>query len=125
MVQIGLSQIMDYLLILALTVSGTNIFAGTANNCSGGGVYLSTNNGTNWTQEYDGLPDSYPNIHAITTTGTNIFAGTNGAGVWMRPLSELVGVTKETTELPQEFTLSQNYPNPFNPTTTITPGYNC
>ena len=38
---------------------------------------------------------------------------------WKRPLSELVGVSKEVNDLPKDFTLSQNYPNPFNPNTVI------
>jgi hypothetical protein len=31
----------------------------------------------------------------------------------------MVGIVKNTSELPKEFNLEQNYPNPFNPTTTI------
>ena len=55
----------------------------------------------------------------MAVSGTNIFAGTNGSGIWIRPLSELVGVSKEVNVLPQDYTLFQNYPNPFNPSTTI------
>jgi hypothetical protein len=50
---------------------------------------------------------------------TNLFAGTNGAGVWIRPLSEFTDVTKDVTDLHKDFALSQNYPNPFNPSTVI------
>ena len=42
------------LTFIALAVSGTNLFAGTY----GGGVFLSTNNGTNWTAVNNGLTNS-------------------------------------------------------------------
>ncbi len=60
-----------------LTVSGTNIFAGT----DGAGIYLSTNNGTTWTQIDSGLTDTY--VNAIVVSGTNLFAGTNSGGVFL------------------------------------------
>jgi hypothetical protein len=99
---------------ISLTVSGNNVFA-----CIDSGVFLSTNNGTSWTKVNDGLTPNAIAIKSLTIIGTNIFAGTVGAGVWMRPLSELTGVANEVKTLPQEFTLSQNYPNPFNPSTVI------
>ncbi len=58
--------------IRALTISGTNLFTGTL----GGGVFLSTNNGTNWTQVSSGLTNTY--VNAITFSGTNLFASTEG-----------------------------------------------
>lgn len=70
-----------------LAVSGTNLFAGIL----GGGVYLSTNNGTSWTAVNNGLNASY--IRAFAVSGTNMFAGTNGSGVWRRPLSEMIATT--------------------------------
>jgi hypothetical protein len=79
-------------------------------------VFLSTNNGGNWTQINDGL--TY-NVNSLVVNGTNIFAGTFAGGVWRRPLSELTGVSNEVKVLPQEYTLFQNYPNPFNPSTAI------
>lgn len=88
-------------------IAGTNV----------GGVYLSTNNGTNWTSVNNGLTNY--NIYTLAVSGTNLFAGTYGAGVWIRPLAELTDVTTEVNNLPREFTLSQNYPNPFNPVTAI------
>jgi len=69
-----------------LLVSGDNIFAGTW----GGGVFLSTNNGTSWTAVDFGLSDL--NVQCLAMSGGNIFAGTYGSGVWRRPLSEMVGV---------------------------------
>jgi hypothetical protein len=66
-----------------LAANGSNIFAGT-----GTGVYLSTNNGNNWTAVNNGLTDTY--ISSLGITGNNIFAGTfsgiflstNNGGLW-------------------------------------------
>jgi len=54
----------------ALAVNGNNIFAGTYN--PGNGVYLSTDNGTNWTQ----TSLNNQNIFSLAVNGNNIFAGT-------------------------------------------------
>jgi hypothetical protein len=146
--------------VLALAVSGTNLFAGTG----WGGIFLSTNNGTSWTPVNDGLPRnkenhtdyvyvqslvtsgrnlfagtgygvfvsdfhgtswtavgmSFTSVSALAVSGTNLFAGTYGAGIWRRPLSEMVtSAERLSANLPTHFTLDQNYPNPFNPTTVI------
>jgi hypothetical protein len=98
--------------IYSFAISGTNIFAGT-----GSGVFLSMNFGTNWIQLNNRLTNTY--IVCLAVSGTDIFAGTDGAGVWKRPLSELVGFSKEINDLPQKYNLYQNYPNPFNPVTVI------
>jgi hypothetical protein len=115
--------------VLALAVYGTSLFAGTRN-----GVFLLTDNSESWTSVNEGLlkdrEDStkYSFVYALGVSDKYLFAapgnfmmdcGTAGTGLWRRPLSELVGVTKEGSDLPLEFTLSQNYPNPFNPSTTI------
>ena len=60
--------------IQCFAVSGTNLFAGTG----GGGVFLSTNNGTSWTQ----TGYTNPFVNALTVSGTNLFAGT-GVGVFL------------------------------------------
>ena len=60
-----------------------NIFAGT----NSGGIFLSTNNGTNWVPVNTGLTNF--NIHALTISGSNLFAGTEDA-VWKRSLSEMI-----------------------------------
>jgi len=63
--------------VLALASSGTNIFAGTGN----GGVFLSTDNGTSWTEKNNGLTNT--NIESLAINGTNIFAGTHSGGVFL------------------------------------------
>ena len=99
--------------VKALAVSGTNLFAG-----SWHGVFLSTDNGTSWTAVNSGLTDTH--VYALAISGTNLFAGTVGAGVWRRPLSEMItGVSLLSIASPKRFTLEQNYPNPFNPGTII------
>ncbi len=52
---------------------GTNVFAGT-----GGGVFLSTNSGANWTPVTSGLTKS---VYALLVSGTNLLAGTQ-SGVY-------------------------------------------
>ncbi|MCX6230806.1 MAG: T9SS type A sorting domain-containing protein [Bacteroidetes bacterium] len=56
----------------ALAINGNNIFAGTDE----GGVFLSTNNGTNWSAVNTGLTNNL--IYSLAISGSNIFAGTNG-----------------------------------------------
>ena len=68
---------MGYYEISAFANIGTNLFAGTAN----AGVFLSTNNGSNWTKVNTGV--SPIRISALTTSGNNIFAGTEGGGVFL------------------------------------------
>jgi hypothetical protein len=59
--------------VYALTVNGNHLFAGTE-----GGVYRSTDNGSNWTQA--GLTQNH--INALTVIGDQVFAGT-GSGVFL------------------------------------------
>jgi hypothetical protein len=59
----------------SLAVSGNNIYAGTMNN----GVYLSTNNGTSWSQT--SLNNQY--IYSLAVNGSNVYAGTYGNGVFL------------------------------------------
>jgi hypothetical protein len=112
------SALTNYKSVYSLAVNGTDQFAGTNQ-----GVYLSTNSGASWTAVNSGLTSDTVYSLALSPNGaggTNLFAGT-GAGVWRRPLSEMI-----TTSIPQspkgiskQYTLAQNYPNPFNPTTII------
>jgi photosystem II stability/assembly factor-like uncharacterized protein len=106
--------------IMSFAVSGINIFAATLDSYGTlGGVVLSTDNGTSWTHVDSGLPtDKWVSSSAVV--GTNLFSGTSGAGVWNRPLSEMItSAGPVTIGLAGNFVLSQNYPNPFNPVTQI------
>ncbi len=62
--------------VTALTSIGGFLFAGTSQG-SVGGVYISSDNGNNWTLS---LNDAW--ITSILTVGSNIFAGSVGNGVW-------------------------------------------
>ena len=63
---------------MLLAVSGNNLFAGTLY----GGVFLSTNNGTNWTVVNNGLTST--KILALAVCDSNLFAGTDGGdGIYL------------------------------------------
>ena len=60
----------------AFTTYGTNVFAGTW----AGGVYLSTDYGSSWTEVNNGLSNLI--IRSLTVSGSNVFAGSDGGGVY-------------------------------------------
>jgi photosystem II stability/assembly factor-like uncharacterized protein len=62
--------------ISTLSAIGTNLFAGTST-----GMYLSTDNGTSWTQVNTGLTNL--NVRSAIVSGSNLFVGTNGGGVYL------------------------------------------
>jgi hypothetical protein len=74
--------------ILTLVASGGKIFAGTSRyQCGtfnmytcGGGVFISSNNGTNWTTSTNPWSAT---INSLAISGDNIFAGPNGSGVFL------------------------------------------
>jgi hypothetical protein len=59
-----------------ITVSGTNIYLAGVN-----GIYISTDNGTNWTQPNSTFTSS--SIWCVETSGTYLIAGTNGDGAYI------------------------------------------
>lgn len=61
----------------SFAVLGTNLFAG----ISRGGVFLSTNNGSLWTEVNSGLTAT--DVQSLAVSGTNLFAGTLGGGVFL------------------------------------------
>ena len=106
--------------ILSFVFSDNNLFAGTWQ----GGVYVLEENATRWTAINTGLMYSMTQpssvVHGLAIAGTHLYAGTRGAGVWQRPLSEIITSAGSISgELSMTFSLEQNYPNPFNPNTTI------
>jgi photosystem II stability/assembly factor-like uncharacterized protein len=61
----------------SLAVRGSDLFAGSWLN---GGVYRSTDNGTNWSEVDTGLTNK--KILSIAVSGTMLFVGTDGGGVF-------------------------------------------
>jgi photosystem II stability/assembly factor-like uncharacterized protein len=63
--------------VFAIAASGSNVIAGTS-----GGLYLTVNKGTNWTEISDGLPAN-AFVEALATSGSqDVFAGTYDGGVF-------------------------------------------
>ena len=95
-------------------MTDTSLFAGS----SGGGVFLSTNNGASWKAIDSGLTGA--SVYAIAICDGNLFLGTDGGGVYRRwPGNIFTGINTSWVEPVAVFKLRQNYPNPFNPSTTI------
>lgn len=92
----------------ALLINGAKLFVG----ATGGQVYLSTDNGITWSAVNTGLPPS--SVLSFVVSGTNIYAGTESSGIWKRPLSELVGIEENNSNI--NFAI---YPNPNNGMFTI------
>jgi hypothetical protein len=55
--------------VFCFVVSDTTVYAGT----SGAGVFLTTNNGANWTEINSGLTNN--SVQTLAVSGTNLFAG--------------------------------------------------
>lgn len=85
----------------------------------GGGIYMSSDFGDSWILINDSMPEDYT-VSAFTSSGDYLLAGTEGAGIWQRPLSQIITDMKdEESSNPLYYVLYQNYPNPFNPVTKI------
>jgi hypothetical protein len=82
----------------------SNLFANTAND-----LFLSTDRGTTWTAVDSGLGGLV--LTTLAVSGQDLFVGTNGAGVWRRPLSEMIG-SSGVTEAPHQASAITIYPNP-------------
>jgi|GEM_PF-2489141 len=81
--------------INCFAVSGENLFAGTYK-----GVFLSTNNGTSWTEVSSGLTNI--SVLSLAVSGTDLFVFT-GSGVFVRPLLELITSGEQSsTQLPEK-----------------------
>jgi hypothetical protein len=85
---------LDSISVIAFAINGNNIFAGSD---YGNGVYLSTNNGTNWTPVSNGFPLwyafgtwIYPSINCMAIKGDTLFAGTTA------PSTDMPGVYLST-----------------------------
>jgi len=78
--------------LTCFAVSGTNLFVG------GGGVFLSTNGGANWSKTDSGL--TAMGIHACAASDSNLLAGTTFNGV-LRSTNNGKSWTDVNTGLPQ------------------------
>jgi hypothetical protein len=61
----------------SLVVTGTNLFAGILD----GGVFLSSNNGTNWIAVNTGM--TFDSVISLSVSSTSLFAGTYGNGAYL------------------------------------------
>ena len=84
------------------------------------GVFSSTNDGTNWIQENNGLANVSVGDLDFRSSDTTMYAATHGRGMFSTSLANSItsalGVNKP---VPENFKIFQNYPNPFNPSTSI------
>jgi len=78
-------------------------------------ILHTTNGGTDWNIEGDGLVTAFlRGVHFTSSTNGYV----SGNDRTLLKYGEITSVEKEE-KLPTEFLLSQNYPNPFNPSTNI------
>jgi photosystem II stability/assembly factor-like uncharacterized protein len=114
-VNAGLTNSLVYSLAVSHTSSGgTNIFAGTESdiiNQSIGVVFLSTNNGTSWTEVDSGIANI--GIHAIAvspkgteSSGTNLFVGNYCGGVFLSTNNGINWISANTEDLTDSYVLS-------------------
>lgn len=97
--------------ITSLLTVGSNVFAGTT-----GGIFVSTNGGSTWNDQSQGLTTL--SVNALAVQGSNLYAGTAAAGVWIRPLVQMINFNAvQASVTPSNF--EQSYPNPFSHQTTI------
>ena len=63
--------------INSIAASGSKLFASN----TVGGVFISTNSGTNWNTFNNGLTNK--NVDVLCASGSNIFAGTSSGGIFL------------------------------------------
>ena len=97
--------------VIAVDSTDGYIYAGTY-----WGVYLSTDNGSDWTKFGTGLPNAVVDEIAIQYSTHTLRVGTHGRGAWQ--IDVTTGIASPSSSA-YTFLVSQNYPNPFNPTTAI------
>ena len=98
--------------VQSFTMDSTNLFAGTDR-----GVFLSTNNGIDWTAVNSGLTDL--DVHALAISGNNLIAGTSTSAIWWRPLSEMIAPSAVTRGTQPVESSAQAHPNPFPEKTSV------
>lgn len=80
-----------------------------------GGLFLSTNYGSNWTEDTTSKIYKFASINILTVSGTKLYAGTFGASVWNLDLNSL-SAENDITPLSPHITC---YPNPASNSLTI------
>ncbi len=68
----------------AIDKSGSNLLVAVDN----GGIGLSKDNGVSWSLQNTGLTNTH--VFTLLVYGNNVFVGTLGAGMWVRPLAEVL-----------------------------------
>lgn len=91
---------------------------------SGPGIYVSTNNGLTFEEDFTNPSNQdFRHLVIVSSGGDNSRTVFNGWGVTSNGLiyhnSETIGITPIGNIVPQNYSLQQNYPNPFNPVTKI------
>ncbi|MGB9696602.1 MAG: T9SS type A sorting domain-containing protein [Ignavibacteria bacterium] len=85
---------------------------------SAAGVYHSSDNGYHWRMKSDGLSVNKIVTSLVIANGY-LYAGLSYASVWKISISDIIGINKISSRIPESYNLYQNYPNPFNPVTYI------
>lgn len=80
-------------------------------------IMRSTDGGVNWTEEQVGTATQTVTLWGIASTNRGDYVvGTGGRILFA---DRTTGITQNSTEIPDGYSLGQNYPNPFNPETKI------
>jgi hypothetical protein len=97
--------------------------AGTGTGPDFAAVKYDTSGTQQWVARYNGPGNSADTVFAMAVDGSgNVFlTGPSAGGVSIDyatvKLTQLIGITPISNEIPERFQLEQNYPNPFNPAT--------
>ncbi|MEO8514372.1 MAG: T9SS type A sorting domain-containing protein [Ignavibacteria bacterium] len=80
-------------------------------------IYITANNGVSWSTSYTATAGNYRHIAKNRADNLTYFGVRTNGGISKGTL--MVGITPNSSEVPNKFELKQNYPNPFNPNTQI------